>query len=730
VYLVERTTAGVVQRAALKVLTRSAAGPFFTERFAREQHILASLDHPNITRLLDAGLSAEGEPYLTMEYVDGLHLDVYCDDRSLGIPDRLQLFLRVCEAVAYAHRRLVVHLDLKPSNILVTEAGGIVKLLDFGTSKLIQPDSLLTTTVMATPAYASPEQLRNEPVTTVCDVYALGAILFELLSGRRPNQDSSVAVMIERSMKELPPESVTAAVTAAGAGHRGLTETRLRSLLTGDLATIVAKCITPRPRDRYVTVEALITDVQRYLAGRPILARPQTTTYRLSKFVRRNRTMVASVSVMLCCLLAVAGYAAWKRQQAYREGQRALQMQTFMSQLFKLANTTYMGKPAATIPEFLRMGVRLIPSFIPSQADRCVAQLSLAKSMFENKDYVDAEPVFLQTMAEARSIKEFGVEAEAESYAGATAYLRGDHKTGLALEAEALSLVHHDGVTTSSRVLIEGFYANDRETSGFRTDENRTLLEETVNESRNAHLPEQDQAQTLVNLAYLLSFRGETDEAQLAAESALAIYKRESYAICDQANVAVLLGNIRTMRADFAGSIPYFQRGEEGYVKCSGASSLNALAVQIYMANAWIKLGKSQPSIEILESVITQTRMNGSRGSNLSAPLVLLARAYTIHSQFAKAEDAIREAVSLLHEQGENPHGTQIAAAELVWAHTLDGEGQFARALQHDEIAENNYGFSAAALPAPRDKAHAAEAHALHIRLLSEMAVGSTGLKK
>src|SRR5208337_3362143 len=123
---------------------------------------------------------------LVMEYVDGLHLDAYCDAHKLGIPERLQLFLRVCDAVAYAHRNLVVHLDLKPSNILVA-ADGTVKLLDFGTSKLIQPDSLLTTTVMATPAYASPEQLRNEPVTTSCDIYALGAILFELLAGCRPS---------------------------------------------------------------------------------------------------------------------------------------------------------------------------------------------------------------------------------------------------------------------------------------------------------------------------------------------------------------------------------------------------------------------------------------------------------------------------------------------------------------------------------------------------------------
>jgi len=169
VYLVERMAGGALQRSALKVLAPHAAGPSFIERFHREQHILASLDHPNITRMLDAGLTETGQPYLVMEWVDGVHLDAYCDAHNLDVDQRLRLFLRVCDAVAYAHRNLVVHLDLKPSNILVT-SDGTVKLLDFGTSKLIQPDTLFTTTVMATPAYASPEQLRNEPVTTACDV--------------------------------------------------------------------------------------------------------------------------------------------------------------------------------------------------------------------------------------------------------------------------------------------------------------------------------------------------------------------------------------------------------------------------------------------------------------------------------------------------------------------------------------------------------------------------------
>lgn len=187
VYLAERMVGSTPQRFAVKVLAQNAAGPHFVERFHREQHILASLEHPNITRMLDAGVSENGHPYLVMEYVNGTHLDAHCDAHLLGVQERLNLFLQVCDAVAYAHRNLIVHLDLKPSNILVTKEGA-AKLLDFGTSKIIEPETLLTTTIMATPAYASPEQLRNEPVTTACDVYSLGAVLFELLSGRRPGE--------------------------------------------------------------------------------------------------------------------------------------------------------------------------------------------------------------------------------------------------------------------------------------------------------------------------------------------------------------------------------------------------------------------------------------------------------------------------------------------------------------------------------------------------------------
>lgn len=322
VYLVERVQGGAPKRLALKVLSPHAGGPSFIERFHREQHILGSLDHPNITRMLDAGTSESGQPYLVMEYIQGVHLDDYCDQHTLDIRARIQLFLQACEAVAFAHRNLVVHLDLKPSNILVKEDGS-VKLLDFGTSKLIQTDTYLTTTVLATPAFASPEQLRNEPVTTACDVYSLGVILFGLLSGSRPGGNAPVAVMLERAMREQEPQRLTTAVTKDGAEHCGLTLPRMHAMLKGDLENIVAKCLRSRPKDRYSSVDILMDDVRRYLDNRPVTARAQTATYKLGKFVRRNRKGVAAATIAFLLLSASLGYAEWRQQQALKEGRRA-----------------------------------------------------------------------------------------------------------------------------------------------------------------------------------------------------------------------------------------------------------------------------------------------------------------------------------------------------------------------------------------------------------------------
>ncbi len=425
VYLAERMVGGTPQRSALKVLAPHAAGPAFVERFHREQHILASLEHANITRMLDAGLSHGGQPYLVMEYVDGRHLDVYCDDRKMTIHDRLLLFLQVCDAVAYAHRNLVVHLDLKPSNILVT-ADGKVKLLDFGTSKLIQPDSLLTTTVMATPAYASPEQLRNEAVTTACDIYSLGAILFELLSGRRPGGKNSVAIMIERAMREEEPERLESAVTEHAAERRNATLARLRAVLHGDLGNIVTKCLRALPKDRYSSLDALMADVRSYLDGRPVTARKQTTLYRAKKFVRRNRGPVVAATLASLLLVSTLGYAEWRQQQAIQAGQRAQRerdraehINQFLTDILASANPSDLGYKA-TVVEVLDRARKLAMKDVSSDPSTASSTLfTLSNTYRQLGDYGNARDCAKASMQAARSAQDFNLLMDAESGYGA-----------------------------------------------------------------------------------------------------------------------------------------------------------------------------------------------------------------------------------------------------------------------------------------------------------------------
>jgi len=686
VYLVERMAGGSLQRSALKVLAPHSAGPGFIERFHREQHILGSLDHPNITRMLDAGLSDAGQPYLVMEFVDGLHLDAYCNQRKLGIDERLKLFLKVCDAVAYAHRSLIVHLDLKPSNILVT-ADGSVKLLDFGTSKLIQIDSRLTTTVMATPAYASPEQLRNEAVTTSCDIYALGAILFELLAGTRPGNKSSVAAMIERAIREQEPERLINAITPEAAEQRGVPESRLRQLLQGDLATIVQKCLRPRPQDRYPSVDPLAEDIERYLTGRPVLARPQTTLYRVGKFVRRNRGGVAVAALVVLALVGTVAYAGWRQEQAVREGQRAMRMQAFMYRLFKLANSNYTGKSAATVPEFLDLGVKLLPQYIKNPSDLREAQLGLAESMYENGDYDSAQKVLRQAVASASAANDFAEEAEAEAFSGNIAYIQGNTDQGASLTAHALDLSRKPGVPPSVRAWSAVFYAWNRDNEGFRSDENLRLLEYAAKECKDNNLSERETADVLYRLGEDQELRGKLDEAEKNFNAALDVYSKDPLALCDQSQVLGDLGYVLEMRGDVQSSLPIYQRAYDGSKQCTGADSAGALTVQDTMAGALMKLGRPKEALTLMEAAVPVWRKLEPNSPELSEPLYYLARAYVQTGHFVDGEQTAKELVGV-QEGKVAPNDRRMGASHMVWAEALVGQHRYQEALAHAEIAD------------------------------------------
>lgn len=294
------------------------------QRFVHEREILAGLEHPNIGHLLDAGETAEGRPYFVMEFVDGQPIDQHCDRLRLTARQRLERMLPVFAAVTYAHQHLVVHRDLKPSNILVTEAG-TPKLVDFGIARLLEAGAGLTVTGLApmTPAFASPEQVRREPVATPSDVYSLGVVLHELLTGVGPYEVAAgnVEALLEAIRAgELPPCSAAVArATEAAVACRASSRDRLRQELRGDVDAIVAMALRKEARDRYPSVQALEDDVRAYLDGRPTAAARSSAAYRALKFVRRHKTSVAAVTAAFLSLAAGLVTTVWQATRAERE---------------------------------------------------------------------------------------------------------------------------------------------------------------------------------------------------------------------------------------------------------------------------------------------------------------------------------------------------------------------------------------------------------------------------
>ena len=300
VYLADRDDDEYQAQVAVKLVRRGMDTDLILSRFYRERQTLARLQHPNIARLLDGGTTSEGDPYIVMEFVQGERITSYCQSRNLSVAQKLTLFLDVAKAVSYAHRQFVVHRDLKPGNILVDNAGQ-VKLLDFGICKLLQapalePDQTAEVALLAlTPDYASPEQIRGDPITVASDIYSLGAVLYELLTGVKPHkvEDYSLRGM-ERAIceTEIPRASVACPDPA------------LARQLKGDLDNILNVALDKDPRRRYETVDRFAEDIQRYLGDEPVKARPDSVSYRVGKFIRRRREFVVAAAVVLVALSA------------------------------------------------------------------------------------------------------------------------------------------------------------------------------------------------------------------------------------------------------------------------------------------------------------------------------------------------------------------------------------------------------------------------------------------
>ena len=363
VYLAERDDSQFRHRVALKVIRRGMDDDAVL-RFMDERQILASLNHPNIARLLDGGVTSDGLPYFAMEYVEGLRIDRYCDGRRLSIAARLELFVHVCHGVQYAHRNLIVHRDLKPSNILVTDDEQ-VKLLDFGIAKLLgAPEAARALTQggarLMTPQYASPEQVRGESISTASDIYTLGVVLYELLTGQYPYRCAAHRDDLERAvLNEQPIRPSTAvrrtpvsraadravASSPSASDARNCTVEKLHRTLRGDLDTIVLRAMSKEIDRRYGTAEQLASDIWRHLAGRPVTARRDTFQYRAQKFVRRHPFSVAAMVAFTTLLVVFSSVTTIQSRRIGAQAEhlkaerdKAQQITSFLTEMFNLSS--------------------------------------------------------------------------------------------------------------------------------------------------------------------------------------------------------------------------------------------------------------------------------------------------------------------------------------------------------------------------------------------------------
>ena len=385
VYRAERDDGKFEQRVAIKLVSGGLKSPAFVERFRQEYRILATLEHPNIARLLDAGATDDGLPYFVMEYVEGRPIDRFCEEHKLSVSERLRLILQVCDAVQFAHQKLIVHRDLKPDNILVTEQG-VPKLLDFGIAKMLTevPGGNEATLMAMTPVYASPEQVRGEPIGTSTDIYSLGCVLYKLLTGVAPHelQGKSPAESVRWICEKEPrvPSS-------------------LNPELSRDEDNILHMALRKEPQGRYRSVEQFAADINRYLSNEPVLARPATAGYRLQKYVRRHRIGVAVAAGLVLLLAGFAAVQAVQLRRITRERDRADRVMQFLSGMFKVSDPGEARGNSITAREILDKGSQDIRAGLSQDPELQAQMLRVMGQVYGNLGlYVRARELLTQAL--------------------------------------------------------------------------------------------------------------------------------------------------------------------------------------------------------------------------------------------------------------------------------------------------------------------------------------------
>jgi eukaryotic-like serine/threonine-protein kinase len=697
VMLAERIDGQFEQSVALKLIKRGMDSEAVLARFFRERQILARLSHPNIARLLDGGLSTDHRPYFVMEYVEGAPIMEYCAAHSLGLRARLECVLQICAALQFAHRQLIVHLDIKPSNVIVTQ-GGEVKLLDFGIAKLLDvgsPDTALQTRSPVlrplTPGYASPEQLLGEPVSTATDVYGIGCLLYELLTGQRAN-GLGCAASLDQARLALALGEPSAPSRAAGLAHApaGISARRLR----GDLDTIVLKALKREPERRYASVEALAEDLRRCLAGHPIAARRDTLIYRSGKFVARHRLTVSLAVLALMGLLATTTFALSQASIARAHALRAQAVTHYLVDVFRVADPKGMpGGLKLSAREVVDAGAKRMQLQLAKQPQLEASFSVVLGTIYQGLGENERAIALLQRSLALRPVDERDDVSHADTLAllARAQYEKGDYPAA-ALSSGAARAEHRaEGKAQSSMLAqdlaLQGEIA--RRQGEFTQGEG--LLKEALAMSRaTLQAPHPQIAAQLNQLAALYGDMNRIEQATALTEESLAMFRAlygENH--LDVAENLVNLGVFQMQTDHMAQALPAFDEAIAIYRRLLPSDHpLQALALA-NEARAYDRLKRYREADPLYrEALAMQIRVLGNQHPDLATTLNNLAVLRMHLDDFAGSAEYSRAAMAIWAAQGKPEHPfALISKAHLAVALRESGDLVQAERLTREVLA-------------------------------------------